>query len=569
MLGFDEKLIDRLPQDTINKLGKGIYRAVDFIQTFFPNPDDYSKKIVLGPQQIDFVDTAQYGFPIRRLRFSEVPNPPKGVILLTRRQIGKSILCGYMGGSLMVIGPMKTLKPPARIGIVSASEEESINLIDKTREALENSDFNQFIVGRRKVDKITLANGSIVKSHTCSHRSIRGPKYHVTFIDESRWMEEEIFFSAALPTVTHGDRWVAISTPKGSDGKLMKLYMDGVKTRPVICKKCRNEYAQSHFPDAGFPIKNRIWEIPSLPSCSCGNSEYIYGVGIVATPWINPLVCPIIDQEELRQTLEMFDYSPWARQEYLGEVLDEASQVILKKWIDKNINLRLRNTMTGYSKYNNYVVGVDYGRLHDSSCFCVTHKDNKSKKIVLDFLESIAGQYDFDKDYDDIHDDLKKVIKYFKPGLVVLDSTGLGYSQVERVQKELRSWNRGTKLFSNRKDRLGYTISRTSKPDLIGNLISLISQNPPQLELPPSTEPEIGELYTEMLRFECEIVEGGYIKYGTQNYHDDRLIAYALSLEGHRHNSFYFVRPKTFNYTTIGAKNKYKNKGRPLDWLFT
>ena len=74
--------------------------------------------------------------------------------------------------------------------------------------------------------------------------------------------------------------------------------------------------------------------------------------------------------------------------------------------------------------------------------------------------------------------------------------------------------------------------------------------------LPPRTEPEIDELVTELLRFECEIVEGGYIKYGTQNYHDDRVIALALSLWGNKSSNWYFPKVKGYEYKVYQKKPK-------------
>ena len=55
-MDLSAKYIDRLPNDTINKLQKASYRAVDLIELFFPDPDNYSKKVKLGRFQKDFID---------------------------------------------------------------------------------------------------------------------------------------------------------------------------------------------------------------------------------------------------------------------------------------------------------------------------------------------------------------------------------------------------------------------------------------------------------------------------------------------------------------------------------
>lgn len=538
-MDLEQKYFDRLPNDTINKLKRASYRAVDLIEMFFPNPDDYSKKVTLDPFQKDFIDTIQFGFPLSQFKFSEVVNPVDGVITIWRRQVGKSWSCGYADSALMILGSTKLGKPPTRIGIIAASEEESQILIEKVKLCFEESDFNEFITGKPKLDKIKLVNGSFTKSHTCSHKSIRGAAYHYCFIDEGAQMDESILWSAAIPTTTHGERWIIITTPQGGKGALIQRFIKAVISRPIICKSCGAQYSQKNFINAKFPDKNEIWKMPKLPLCEyCGNSSYKYGIGTWATPWLNPWECSIIDKEKLKRKLDSFSWSPWARQELLGEVIDEASMVILNDWIVKNTNDKLRNIMVKIQGVK-YVLGMDYGRLHDASSFCVSHYDKKLKKIVIDYMVTVAGEYDYETDYDGIHDKLKEIVTFYRPVWIVPDSTGLGYSQVERMKKDFLRWGVPTRIFTNdkgsrNKPRLGFNISKQSKPELIGNMITLLSMNPTQLEMPPKTEPEFNELVTELLRFECEVKDGGYIKYGTQSYHDDRVIAFALTLWAHR-----------------------------------
>jgi hypothetical protein len=301
--------------------------------------------------------------------------------------------------------------------------------------------------------------------------------------------------------------------------------------------------------------------MPSLPTCKyCGNTSYKYGLGVWATPWLNPWECSVIDKDKLKRTLDAHGWSPWARQEFLGEIIDEASMVILDEWIKANTVEELRNIMQ-VDLNNTYVLGVDYGRLHDASAFAVTHLNKQTGKIRLDYLKSVSGEYDYETDYDAIHDTLIDIIKTYKPTWIVPDSTGLGYAQVERIKKDLMRLNIYSKIYTNvkgskDKPKLGYTIQKSTKPDLIGNLITKLSMKPPQLELPPRTEPEIDELCTEMLRFECEVMEGGYIKYGTQNYHDDRLIAFALSLVPHNRSRVPIAKPRGYDYEVIPEKRK-------------
>lgn len=567
---LNEKFYDKLSNDTLNKLKSSMYRAVDLIEMFFPDPEDFTQKVKLGPYQKDFIDTIQFGFPLSKFKFGELKETVDGVIYITRRQVGKSWSCAYAASALMIIGPYRIGHPPTRCGIIAASEDESIYMIDKVKDCLENSDFNDFIVGRPKQDIIKLANRSYTKAHTCSHKSIRGPSYHYAFLDESRYMEEAILFSAAIPTTTHGERWVALTTPNGSSGLLMENYFKGVSTRPVICRGCGHHYTQAEFSEYNFPEKNRIWEMPKLPPCKiCNSLKYKYGVGIFATPFLNPWLSPIIDNKKLKRELDSHGWSPWARQELLGEILDEASMVILNDWIVRSTDITLRNVMKKKAGIR-YVLGMDYGRLHDASSFCITHFDKRSQRIIFDFMRTVSGEYDFETDYDGIKDHLKEIVTYYNPFWLIADATGAGYSEVERIEKDLKKWGVTTKLYNSKKmtpktpkeeRRLGYIITKQNKPDLITNLTTTLSSVPPRLALPPKTEPEIKQLVDEMLKFECEVKDGGYIKYGTQDYHDDRLIALALSLVGHKKRSGTLItKTRGFTYDYYNEKKRNKQK---------
>ncbi len=555
-MNLEAKYFDKLPQKTLNSLKKASYRAVDLIELFFPDPEDYSKRVVLDPFQKDFIDTIQFGFPLSKFKFGEIKTPVDGVITIWRRQVGKSWSCGYANAALMILGSTKLGKPPCRNGIIAASEEEAQILIDKVKVCIEESDFNDFVTGKPKLDKIKLINGSFTKSHTCSHKSIRGAAYHYCTIDEGAQMDESILWSAAIPTTTHGERWIIITTPAGGKGVLIERFIKAVTSRPLICVNCGAEYSQKHFGYAKFPDKNRIWEMPNLPPCeNCGCVSYKYGIGTWATPWLNPWECSIIDHAKLKRKLDAFSWSPWVRQELLGEIIDEASMVILNEWIVKNTNFKLRNVMERVYG-TKYVLALDYGRNHDASSFCVSHYDKKKKKIIIDYMVTVSGEYDYQTDYDGIHAKLKELVQFYRPIWIVPDSTGLGFSQVERIVKDVSRWGVRSKVYTNtkgttEKPRLGFNISKQTKPELIGHMISLLSQNPPQIEMPPKTEPEFDKLVTEMLRFECEVLDGGYIKYGTQSFHDDRVIALALTLWAHKVKRIPRAKPKGIEYNVF------------------
>jgi len=568
-IDLTSNLYNQLPNSALNKLQRAMYRCVDLIEAFFPVPDEPGTKIKLYPDQADAIDTIQFGYPISKFKFNEIEKyeKPEGGILMSRRQVGKSALCGYSSAGFNIIGyGFPDYKIPCFCGIVSASEDESFELIDKTKFALEESDFNDFITGRPKRDKVKLKNNSWTRAYPCSEKAIRGKKHHYLFIDEGRWMEEKVLFEAALPTIEHGVRWFAITTPQGTKGRLTQLYIKAISERPIICHECLAIYSQKDFIDAEFPIKNQIWKMPSLPKCkNCGSNHYKYGYGYIATPWIDPWNCPIIDHVKLKRKLDYYSWSAWARQEWLGELVDDASMIILREWIDRSTNKRLRNIMRRTHGLS-YVLGLDFGRLHDATVFTIIHIDPKSDRIVLDYMRSISGEFDIETDWDSIHEQAKEILSFYKPTVAVIDSTGMGYREVESIQKEIKNWSPGTQLYHTQKNwwklpperrRLGFWFDRINKPQLIGNMKALFSTNPPVLEIPPKTEPEMDDFVSELLRFECEIHDSGYIEYGTQDYHDDKVISYSLALWGvsQRRNSPR-AKPRGGEYNILPRKHQ-------------
>jgi len=224
--------------------------------------------------------------------------------------------------------------------------------------------------------------------------------------------------------------------------------------------------------------------------------------------------------------------------------------VILKEWIDKQIDFSQRNTMV-FDPDVTYILGVDYGRQHDATSFCISHRDDSRNKIVIDYMRTVSGENDHDCDYSQIRDHMEEIVRFYRPRWIVPDATGLGQPLVEQLNADLRRWGVSayTSIFrEGRGNQLGFVFTKNSKSDLIANLIRMLSENPARLSIPPPNEPEISELQTELLRFECEVMEGGYIKYGTQNYHDDRIIALALTLWMHRRGAYSTFSAEFFDY---------------------
>lgn len=543
------KEIDFSEFQNIENIEDCLFRAVSFVEAFLPDHDHPNRLVKLTQPQKDAIDTIQYGFPLRLHDFDEVDDPPRGAVMVWPRQTGKTTACVYAAIALLFI------VPNCAIGVISRDEKAAKKFFKKMKKILSRSILWQYVVQKSiKVDFLELTNGNYIEVWPSSD-AIRGSTYTFLFCDEAAQIDEEVLFDAALPTTTHGERWIMLSTPFGQKGKFIEYYFRGLETRPIICKSCGEHYPQAIFHVDKFPIG--IIPIDEMFPCPiCGEKNYKYGIGIFAVPWVDPWNDGIRSKKLVQKLLDENDWTPGARQEYLGEIITEASMVFLAEWLQNCTNKSLKNIMKS-RKDVDYVVGVDYGRKHDASCFYVTHRDEKTGKIVLDFGMSIAGEFDEQRTYRYIRKGLMKVLQSFNPIWVVPDATGLGDPLVEELEEDMVMLKKNglpikSQIFHNKSNSKGYIISRSTKPELIGNLIKHFGKG--MIQIPPPTEPEIGKLREELLRFECDITPGSdYIKYGTQSFHDDRVIALALSIWGHRRKPSILdkIKPRGFNYEMI------------------
>lgn len=454
------------------------------------------------------------------------------------------------------------LEPGCSVGIIAATEKQSKKLFNKIKKILKNSILWDFVVKKTvRVDFLELTNGSYIECWPCTD-GIEGSTYTYLCMDEAALMDEDIIFKSAMPTVTHGKRWIMLSTPKGPKGDFIDYYYKGLETRPIICKVCGQVYPQAAFTVDHFP-NGKIPNEQMHPCINCGHTLYKYGIGMFSVPWVDAWNDGLRDKEDVQRMLDEAGWTPGARQEYLGEIISDASMVFLGEWVKAAVNPKLTNYMKKKQTFS-YVAGVDYGKKHDASCFYVTHRNPKNGKIVLDFAMSVAGEYDEQRTYRYIRQKLMKVLTFFDPMWVLPDATGMGDPLVEELEEDLKTTRRSngmtlkTRIFNNRDGSKGYIISRTSKPELIGNLIKLFSTG--MIEIPAGTEPEIGGLIEELLRYECDDVAGSdYIKYGTQSFHDDRVIALALSCWGHRRKPTMVDRIKIrgMNHDILGGYGDY------------
>jgi len=506
-----------------------------FAETHFKNPDDSDLPLRLEPVQTKTINALQFGYDIDAVPYNyTVKSPPKIVVLICPRQFGKSV--GVSAG----VGTILAIQPGMKIGVMGMSEESAKLLIDKTRFFIENSPYKIHLKKSLKMELI-MDHGGFMKAFATSH-GIRGQSFHYVLLDECAQIDDEIIEGAALDTARKiGRRVIMLSTPKGYGGILVRYYLQGLKTRTVICKKCFTEFTQAHFKVNFGPI----FMPKGLPPCSeCGfyledsppksnpdikvGKTYFYGIGHYTVVPVDPFTSTFYPKEKVLEELRMRGNTPTARQELLGEIIAEGSGVFRKEWIDKCTDTALENIFTKDEKCS-YMLGIDFGKSHDNSVACIGHEDSKTGNVILDYIKIIRSD---DIEYEDIKNDLIEIVAYFKPIWILADATGMGEPVIEWMEKDLIQIGWQGRIYCNKDKHLGFIFDAKSKPDLIENLVEYFARG--RIRIPPKYDGDMSDLHEELLAFSYDVSKANYIKYGVQTSHDDTVIALALMTWGHK-----------------------------------
>jgi len=497
----------------------------DFAETYFRDPDDPIKPLVLEPGQRKAINALQFGYSIEDTPMDYInPNPPKGIVMIWPRQFGKTTAVAIFCAVVLV------LVPRIKIGVVSKDEDGAKLIVDKIKLFLESSPFKSYMARSLKL-MVEMKEGGVARAHANSE-TIRGFSYHYLLMDEAAMIDDSIIEDAALHTTRKiGIRWVMLSTPKGYKGALIKYYIQGLKTRTVICKSCLVEFTQAHFENAQFDALRMSKGLEPCPECDhyeaddeYGGNTYFYGMGNFGVISVDPFNSSFYTKESILHELHLMGDTPKARQELLGEIIPEGQTVFTRAMINQCINISLKNARR-VDINTTYWMGVDFGKVHDNSVICVGHEDRKKRKIILDYTYIIYSKYE-SIEYEDIKDKIIEIAAVFKPSIIAPDATGMGEPVVEMMEKDLRNMGWRGKILSNKAKRLGFIFDVKSKPDLIENLQEYFARG--NIDIPGEYEPEMDVVINELLNFSYEMTQANYIKYGVQLEHDDTVIALAL-----------------------------------------
>jgi len=517
---------------------------VKFAEKYFKNPDDIEEQLHLEVAQRKAINSLQFGYDIEAVPNNYVlKNPPKIVVMIWPRQTGKTT------GVACACATILCLIPGIKLGVMGMSEESAKNLIDRIRQFLINSPFRSQVDKNLKME-IIMKHGGYVKAHSTS-QGIRGQSYHYLLLDEAAQIDDDIIEGAALDTTRKiGKRVVLLSTPKGYRGSLVQYYQQGLKTRPVICKNCFEEVVQSFFKVGSFDAIAMAKGLPKCPNCGyylpdgpmdsvdlelkqrMESKTYFYGVGDYTVISINPFTCSFYTKEEILAELYRRGNTPRARQELLGEIIPEGQNVFRREWLEACMDPAVQNTMKKKAGIN-YMMGLDFGKIHDNSVIAVGHEDRNTKQVILDYLQIIKSDERGQIEYEDIKNDIIEVAKYFMPIWIIPDATGIGEPIIETMERDLRQIGWRGRIYSNKNNRLGFIFDMKSKPDLIENLVEYFARQ--KIKIPPEYEWNIDMLVNELLNFSYEMTDSNYIKYGVQLTHDDTVIALGLMIWGQKH----------------------------------
>lgn len=521
---------------------------------YFVNPIDEDQQFQAFEYQKQMMNIIDFGYDVEHREVDPAElgfRYPEMVVMVCPRQYGKT------EGVAATVAGLCLLWKNAHIGIMSNTDDNAKKFVDRIYFYLTHSRFSELIKSR-KVDRIEMKNGCKIYSFGQTE-NIRGNSLRLLIVDEAAQFEDSLLEGAALPTTRMAGAYrlygtpsvVLISTPRGDTGKFFDYYLKGVHMRRLVCKTCLTHFQHNDFPNVKRWVDpNYPWFLPAAPNCpACGANNYEWvNTGRISVVKVDPYLHPFKSREEIEEELMVAGNTPLARQEILGEIVSESNNVFTRQMLESCADPSLGNYIK-VEKGVPYVLGVDFGKLHDATVFCVGHKDKDGIQI-LDYIEVLPGEGGMS--YEDIRYRLLKIISIFCPVWAVLDANGIGDPIVEQIDRDIlhirnndilchykgqsltvpKNRKVNTRIYSNKKNRMGFVTEMNSKIDLIDGAVNAFARK--QVRIPFEHVPMVKTLWQELLNYGYDYTLSKNIKYGTQRGHDDTVIAFAMMLWGLR-----------------------------------
>ena len=254
---------------------------------------------------------------------------------------------------------------------VSASERQAMNVLSYCYEQIRPLEpkFKE-----ETKTSFILANGSAVYSLPNNPGTVRGFNAQHVYLDEfAHFQDDKEMFTAILPSVSRKGRLTVVSTPMGKRGEFFRLWDQDTRF-----KKYRFDHT----------------------------------------------VCPDLDIEDLRATMDEVSF----RQEYCCDFIDEATSFFPYDLILSAVDDGLSD-MTTYTGSNPVYLGVDFGKLVDSTVIVAVEKGDPSRVIHVKEFQGV--------DFSEQFAYLETISQGLKATRISVDSTGYGIPLLEQAQKKL------------------------------------------------------------------------------------------------------------------------------------
>lgn len=330
---------------------------------------------------------------------------------------------------------------------VSASERQAMNVLGYGYEQMRplNPKFKE-----ETKTSFTLANGSSVYSLPNNPATVRGFNAQHVYLDEfAHFQDDKQMLTAILPSVSRGGRLTVVSTPLGKRGEFFRLWSE----------------------DGRF-------------------SKHLY----------DHTVCTDLHIDDIRRTMDEMSF----RQEYCCEFVDEAVSFFPYDLVLSAVDDSLSDRST-YTGDNPVYVGVDFGKMVDSTAIIAVEKGTPSRVIhVKEFLGvDFSEQFAY----------LKRVSDSLRASRISIDATGYGIPLLEQAREVLGYKVEGVTFTAALKERMATAL----RVGFESGVIRI-----------PRNEKLINQLHT----LGRSISPAGTVRYShTEGQHDDLVWALAMAYD--------------------------------------
>jgi hypothetical protein len=338
----------------------------------------------------------------------------KNIVIRSGRQVGKSFTVSLKTCIYALENGNKTIL------VVAASQRQSSLLFEKII-----SFFMEYFPDMIKDDptktRLFLTNDTKIYCVPAGRTgyAIRGFTIDLLIADEAAFISESVWVAVVPMLATTGGKMILLSTPWGKGGYFYNAFGD-------------SDFVQFHI-----------------------NSED----------------CPRIPPEFLRKEKARMTKLQYA-QEYLGEFVEEYTQLINTQLIKECSTLLRWNYKENYDRFRSYYLGVDVARYGgDENAFCIIEidKDDKLRLVKVLTTSRISTM-----------DTVGRIIdldKMFNFRRVFVDDAGVGGgvldALIEKLSRKVVGINNSTRAI----DKEGKRKLKLMKEDLYSNLIVLMEQH--------------------------------------------------------------------------------------------